>query len=319
MRKTKNGAARTVRSVMLGHAVGDALGVPVEFRDRAELDAEPVVGMRGWGTYPVPEGCWSDDTSMALATLDSLARGLDYEDMMRRFERWYSQGEYTPTGLAFDVGGTCRAAIERHAAGIPALECGLSGEWSCGNGSLMRIHPVAMYLYLAGYDEAEGLEEIYRASSLTHAHERARVACGIYALVLWALLDDPCPESVHRALTRASEIYAGSPEAPVFAGLLLNGGDEPARTPREDIVGDGYVVHTLEAAVWCLLNTRCYRDCVLLAVNLGEDTDTTGAVAGGLAGAIYGMEGIPCEWLGALRRSDLITDACDRAAAAWNV
>ena len=317
MRRNKNAAARTLRAVMLGHAVGDALGVPVEFCGREELDAEPVVSMRGWGSYPVPEGCWSDDTSMAIATLDSLAGGIDYEDVMRKFERWYSHGDYTPTGVTFDVGGTCRAAIERHISGTPALECGLSDEWSCGNGSLMRIHPVAMYLYLKGYDEAPGLEEIYRASSLTHAHERTRVACGIYALMLWALLDAPSVDSVRRALTRAGEIYAQSPEASVFERLLSDGGERLARTPREEIIGDGYVVHTLEAAVWCLLRTRSYRDCVLLAVNLGEDTDTTAAVAGGLAGAVYGTEGICREWLDALRGRDLITDACERAAEAW--
>lgn len=312
-------ASTAVRAVMLGHAVGDALGVPVEFCSREELDASPVRDMRGWGTYPVPEGCWSDDTSMSLATLDNLKNGLLYEDIMQGFEQWYFRGEYTPTGRAFDVGGTCRAAIERYAAGAPTSQCGLSDEWSNGNGSLMRIHPVALYLYFNGYSESDGLEEIHRASSLTHAHERSRVACGIYALLLWALLDDPRHESIRRALKRASEIYGDSGEAPAFGRLLSSDGEALARTPREDIIGDGYVVHTLEAAVWCLFNSENYGECVLGAVNLGDDTDTTAAVAGGLAGARYGLDKIPDEWLAALKKRDYITEICDRATEAWFV
>ena len=140
---------KIIKAVMLGHAVGDALGVPVEFCERDELAAKPVTDMVGYGTYPYPAGCWSDDTSMSLAELDSLASGkLDFDDIMVKFGEWYYDDEYTPTGEMFDVGNTCSYAIDNYFAyHKPVEECGLTGERSNGNGSLMRIHPFVLYAY----------------------------------------------------------------------------------------------------------------------------------------------------------------------------
>lgn len=320
---------KSIKAVVLGHAVGDALGVPVEFCTRGELDADPVTDMRGWGTYAVPEGSWSDDTSMALATLDSLKQGkLDYDDIMQRFVRWYTLGEYTPTGAVFDIGGACRIAIQKYTEGVrPAPLCGGVGESSNGNGSLMRIHPIALYLFSEGKADVSGIEIIHNASALTHAHPRSEIACGIYSLILWELLRNPCKGSVVLGMRRAKDIYGV--KAPLkndsfckeFSlyekNLISRIGESSGSVAREEIKSTGYVVDTLEAAVWCLLTTDSYKDCVLKAVNLGEDTDTVAAIAGGLAGALYGLDSIPEEWLGALKRREYVEKMCEDAAKSW--
>ena len=308
---------KTIEAVMLGHAVGDALGVPVEFFMREELEEEPVTAMRGFGSYPVPAGAWSDDTSMSLAALDSLSGGtVDYDQIMDNFVKWCINDEYTPTGEMFDIGQTCLSAIRRYLASDTAApwECGLDDEHANGNGSLMRIHPFVLMARYNADVRARWEGVIERASALTHAHRRSVLGCLIYARILLALLEKPEKGSIGEALAKAAEEYADAPEAEAYARLFSP--DFP-QTGRDEIQGTGYVVHTLEAAVWCVLNTDTYRDCVLEAVNLGDDTDTVAAVAGALAGALYGYEAIPAEWLDTLIRRAYIEELCERAAACW--
>lgn len=296
--------AQQVKSVMLGHAVADALGVPVEFQSRERLAAAPVTDMRGFGTYPYPAGCWSDDTSMSLAALDSLCGGrYDPDDIMEKFGAWYYRDDYTPTGTLFDIGNACRTAIENYfVRRKPASECGLSGENSNGNGSLMRIHPFVLYAYAKNMPFSAWMPLVERASVLTHAHDRSKVGCGIYACILTALLDKPEKSAIPTALARAEEYYRTHPEITHYRALFSGGF---ADTEVAKIKSGGYVVDTLLAAVWCLLTTAGYRECVLKAVNLGEDTDTVAAVAGGLAGALYGYDAIPHEWLSVLKKRTL--------------
>ncbi len=304
-----------IKSVILGHAVADALGVPVEFSERCELEENPVTDMRGYGTYNMPEGCWSDDTSMTLAALDSLASGVvDYDEIMTNFGRWYHDADYTPTGVMFDVGGTCRSAILRYTRDhLAPLDCGLTEANANGNGSLMRILPFSLYAIAKGCD-LDDHRLICEASALTHAHERSKIGCGIYHTVLAYLLEKPCKDSVYGALGAAKEIYANKKELVHYVRMFQA---DFADLPPNKINSTGYVVDTLEAAVWCLLTTDSYAECVLKAVNLGEDTDTVAAVAGGLAGALYGLEGIPQAWLGKLKKSEWIEEMCERAAANW--
>lgn len=319
-----------IKSVMLGHAIGDALGVPVEFCSREELKERPIASMQGFGTYPYPEGSWSDDTSMSLCTLDSLAKGkIDYDDIMNNFGKWYYEDEFTPTGEMFDVGNTCSHAIENYfTEKKPTNLCGLTHEHSNGNGSLMRIHPIALYLYTRDdLSIEEKIEIIHYASALTHAHERSKIGCGIYAFVLWEILDKKEKfRSVRGGLSKAWRFYKGREEIIHYDMLFRRIGqlgrhfeDPDTFKPASinDIKSGGYVVHTLEAAIFCLLYSKSYEDCVLEAVNLGDDTDTVGAVAGGLAGALYGYDAIPQEWLDVLKRKDYIEDICKRAAEAW--
>ena len=312
-----------IKSIIFGHAVGDALGVPVEFCSREELQKKPVTTMQGFGTYPYPAGCWSDDTSMSLAALDSLASGeLDFDDVMLKFGEWYNKGKYTPMGIIFDVGNTCSFAIENYLVDHKTIgECGLTGERSNGNGSLMRIHPFVLYAYIKFLN---GTEEGYwtwmsclkQASALTHAHERSIMGCHIYADCLSFLLKEPTKESLKAAIKFAEGDLDYLPEFDHYRRIF-----EPdfEKLPMEAIKSSGYVVDTLEAALWCFLTTDNYRDCVLKAVNLGDDTDTVAAVAGGLAGALYGYDAIPTEWLDTLKRRDYIEEMCERASVAWNL
>ena len=195
------------------------------------------------------------------------------------------------------------------------MECGENGANSNGNGSLMRIHPFALYAFAAKKRVREAVEMIHTASSLTHSHRRSLVGCGIYYFVLTELLKRPEKSSVGVGLCAAEEYYNGSGELEYYSSLFCDGFE---RTERSDIRSGGYVVDTLEAALWCLLNSDSYAECALMAVNLGEDTDTVAAVAGGLAGALYGYGCIPEEWLSQLKRRDYIEKMCEAAALVWN-
>lgn len=310
-----------VLSVVFGHTVADALGVPVEFCTREELKQNPLKEMRGNGTYPVPAGSWSDDSSMSLASLDSLASGnVDLDDHMQKFVLWYIEGKYTPTGYPFDVGNTCALAIERYLfSKTPCTECGLSGEYDNGNGSLMRMYPFVLYAMAKGYDDSSFFELIRMASSITHAHPRSVIGCYIYAMILKEILAKPSKESIALGLKKA--------EAYLLSHGIVEGQDYLNEMPHfqrvfsenlphmaeEEICSSGYVVETLEASLWCIFTTTSYETCVQKAVNLGDDTDTTAAVTGSIAGALYGYHAIPFRWLNALQKREWIEELCERA------
>lgn len=316
-----------IKAVVFGHAVADALGVPVEFRSRDELKEKPVKDMMGYGTYPVPAGSWSDDTSMSIAALDSLAKGtLDYDDIMRNFVKWYYEAEYTPTGKTFDVGNTCKHAIDNYyTQKLPWNKCGLTDEQSNGNGSLMRIYPFALFTYAKEMSLGKSLDIIHKASSLTHAHPRSIFGCGIYSMILWKLLEHPSKDAIANEIESAYVLYdsgisVSEKEYDHYAELEHYDFAYKAQVKNKkesEIHSSGYVVHTLEAALWCLLTTDSYRDCVLKAVNLGKDTDSVTAVAGGLAGALYGLDAIPTEWLNTLKRYEYIEQMCENAYTNW--
>lgn len=307
-----------IKSVMIGHAVGDALGVPVEFRKREQIAKNPVTNMCGYGTYNMPAGTWSDDTSMSLASLDALCdKDWTWEKLMDNYVAWIEGGKYTADGKAFDIGHTCLKALMKYKRDkIPAKECGCRGEYSNGNGSLMRIHPFVLYAaftMMNGGDEDyfKWLAFIKGASSLTHAHDRSIMGCYIYGHCLTFLLEEQSKESLKKGIDFAKKSLDYLPEFHHYDRIF--DGDF-ANLPASEIKSSGYVVDTLEAALWCVLTTDNYRDCVLRAVNLGEDTDTVAAVAGGLAGALYGYDAIPKEWLDTLMHRDYIEGMCERAA-----
>ncbi len=309
---------------LLGLAIADALGVPVEFVDRKTLCKNPVNDMRAYGTYNQPAGTWSDDTSMTLCLAESLIYDLDYSDIMQRFQSWISQGKYTPFGVVFDVGKGTRNAINKFINGNHPLECGGKDERDNGNGSLMRILPLAFYLHskygedITESDEAMGI--IHKVSSLTHAHKRSLIACGIYLSIATMLMGTISIDyAIEIGTYRAMEYYLKRDEfrqdLDYYKRLFNKGFKE---TSVDQIRSSGYVVDTLEAALWCLLNSNNYKDCVLKAVNLGEDTDTVGAVAGGLAGLHYGYDSIPDEWLSVLAKKDEIESITNRLYISLN-
>lgn len=303
---------------MLGLIVGDALGVPVEFMSRTELMKNPVTGMREYGTHHQPMGTWSDDSSMALAELDSIRTvgTIDYTDMMERFSRWCMYGEYTPFGEVFDIGIATSRALMNYAKGIAPLESGGKTEWDNGNGSLMRILPVCLYLFerqkKVCTSENESIYMIHAVSALTHAHVRSQMACGIYYFLVKAILEEEgsLENRLQKGMDRAYQYYRQdlSNHRELENYKRLADLSEFKENPKEGIKSSGYVVDTLEAAVWCLLHSHSYKETVLMAVNLGEDTDTVGAVAGGLAGLYYKEEGIPQEWTQVLQRREWIEE-----------
>lgn len=284
-----------------GSLVGDALGVPVEFKDRAAVQLNPVNGMRGYGTHQQPPGTWSDDGALTLCTVDSLIRSeFDTQDIGQRFVAWLRQGLWTATGEVFDVGLTTRKALMRIEQGMRPEHAGGRDEHDNGNGSLMRILPIA--LRFAQCSTELLLDRLARCSAITHGHVRSQMACGLYGLVIKELLEGAQPNpAVHTARNAFRAFYDQRPELTAFRRLLE---DDLAAIPEELISSTGYVIHTLTAGLWCLLTTTNYNECVLKAVNLGGDTDTTGCVAGSLAGVCYGIQGVPQTWLEALARQE---------------
>lgn len=291
---------------MMGVVVGDALGMPVQFIDRTEIKKNPVKTMEGYGTYNMPPGTWSDDSSMALATLVSIKemRTVDYADIMERFYRWLFFGEYTPAGKAFDQGVTCVEAISRFVRENDHRTCGKTGERANGNGALMRIMPVCLYAYEKVLGQEWNLEEaldcIHQVSALTHNHLRSKMACGIYYFMIKNIIEEKGSliERLQNGIDEAMDFYHGDianyVELAHYERLIQM--DEFAKTAEDKIKSSGYVVDSLEAAVWGLITTGSLEECLLKVVNLGDDSDTVGAIAGGLAGLFYGYDSAPKAW-----------------------
>ncbi|MEK0451716.1 MAG: hypothetical protein RL088_3984 [Verrucomicrobiota bacterium] len=296
-----------------GSLVGDALGVPVEFNARADVQRNPVTGMRGYGTHRQPPGTWSDDSSMLLCTVESLnEHGFSPADMAARFLRWGRECYWTPHGNVFDIGVATSQALNRIAAGKPALECGGVSEYDNGNGSLMRILPVC--LRFADGDTITLAGKVQDASCITHAHRRSQMACFFHALFVRELLASGDCRGALSAAQAGFQTYYATPWTDEFMAFTNVLDARLPEFPESEIRSGGYVMETLAASLWCLLTTDNFRDCVLKAVNLGGDTDTTGCVAGGLAGVRYGIEAIDAEWLEALARKDDIEPLFDRFA-----
>jgi ADP-ribosylglycohydrolase len=286
-----------------GAVVGDALGVPVEFLDRADVQRNPVTDLRGHGTHNQPKGTWSDDSSLMLCTVDRLVRHkFDTSDMGERFAQWAEGSLWTPWGKVFDIGGATSRALKRIRQGVPAEQSGGTDENSNGNGSLMRILPIA--LRFRGEAPERLLELAFRASAITHRHPRSQIACGFYCLVAAGLLQGQSARAAHQsAIQTLSPMFRSKPwadERPYFDTALAPG---LATFPEQRIGSGGHVVDTLTASLWCLLTSKDYRESVFKSVNLGGDTDTTGVAAGGLAGVCYGLQSVPERWRGLMART----------------
>jgi ADP-ribosyl-[dinitrogen reductase] hydrolase len=286
-----------------GAIIGDALGVPVEFKSRDERKQDPVTGMRGYGTFNQPPGTWSDDSSLMLCTVESLLDGFDTNRMGELFIRWLDEGYWTPHGVAFDIGRSTGESIQRMMDGVAPEVAGGTSENDNGNGSLMRILPVGIYLSEAPASEL--IDYAHRASALTHRHPRAQMACGFYCLMVASLLKGfDIKRSYKKAIKEALAFYNELPYSRELRHFLNVFSGTISSIPEDEIQSSGYVIHTLEASIWCLFNSRSYKEAVLKAVNLGWDTDTTGIVTGGLAGIHYGIEAIPEEWIHAVVRKE---------------
>ena len=295
-----------VKDGIIGLVVGDALGVPVEFTSRSELEENPVTRMEGNGMYNQPAGTWSDDTSMTLATMTSIInkKGIDYDDIMDEFIEWYINSKYTNSDDGrFDIGITTINALNNYRNGAQALESGCDGERENGNGSLMRILPLA---YIKDID----YETIENVSGVTHAHKRSKIACVLYVEIAKSMLENDdltIEEHINSACDKIKEYYKGSEELKHFQKIFDN--------DLDDINGKGYVIYTFECVVHCLLTTDNYMAAVLKAVNIGEDTDTNAAICGGLAGIYYGFDSIPVDWTNQINRIDYLLSLCEEYEA----
>ena len=287
-----------VSSLLFGLAVGDALGVPVEFHPRGSFRA---TGMRGYGSHNQPPGTWSDDTSLALCLADSLSRGFFMADIARNFIQWSDKGAFTAHGNVFDRGITTSKAINRLKAGVAPEKAGCAGVNENGNGSLMRIAPLVFYL--ADKPDAERFNITKAVSSITHAHPWSVAACYIYLEYLRKLLagmDKGAAYAKLRNDLQGENPYVVDDTLGKFDRILRM---DISALPETGVSSGGFVIDTLEAAFWCFLTTDSYQAAILKAVNLGEDTDTTAAVTGAVAGLAYGLDGIPVEWLDMLANS----------------
>lgn len=292
------------RGCLLGLAIGDALGAAVEFKPPGSF--EPVTGYRAGGPHGLEPGEWTDDTSMALALADSIASGWDLTDQARRYVAWWREGQYSVNGRCFDIGLTVRGALARFEQSGNARTSGDPAEHASGNGSIMRLAPVPIRFAKKFPDELAELANLAAESSLpTHASPQCLSACRYLAIVLAGLMHGLDRSQVLAAdWEPLQELRRFAPLQPTIATVAA--GSFRALEPPE-IVGNGYVVKSLEAALWAFHNAADFREAVLRAVNLGDDADTTGAICGQLAGAYWGMKGIPASWLETLARSDLVT------------
>jgi ADP-ribosylglycohydrolase len=305
------------RGSLLGLACGDALGTTLEFKSPGTF--KPVTDIVGGGPFRLKPGEWTDDTSMALCLAESLidCKGFDPTDQMRRYLRWYRKGHLSSTGRCFDIGNTTRDALVRfERTGEPYS--GSTDKRSAGNGSIMRLAPVP--LFFAG-DPERAVEMSRESSRTTHENILCIDACRYFGALIAGAVNGASKEELlsgmHAPVTGYWDRNPLLPEIATIAGGSFKKRNPPA------IKGTGYVVQSLEAALWAFYRSSSFEEGCLMAANLGDDADTTGAVYGQLAGAFYGEEGIPEEWRGKIAMRGLIEDyavrlfLCGGGSIAW--
>ena len=279
------------KGCLLGLACGDAVGTSVEFQPRGSF--EPVTDMVGGGPFHLKAGQWTDDTSMALCLAESLieCNGFDAFDQMQRYCRWRAEGYMSSTGKCFDIGNTVAEALSNFIATDEPYS-GPTREHSAGNGSIMRLAPVPMFYH---YSLTDAVYFSGDSSRTTHGAVECVEACHLFGAML------------HLALSgKPKDDILFSPKEFTSKKIFAIACGEYKNKTYNEIKGSGYVIDSLEAALWCFLNTENYKDAILRAVNLGDDADTTAAVCGQIAGAYYGIQGIPVQWRTKISMGDTI-------------
>ena len=347
-----------IEALLLGHAIGDAIGVPVETvtrepleRARERMKTHPVVNMESSTHWQLPPGCWSDDTSMVLAEMQSMidCGRFDPLDIMRNFVSWLDNDEFTPTFESFGTGRTCTTAIQRfeewekireakasaekgdeykkakdsEIANAPdqsalitwdtARAWALDGEKHNGNGSLMRIFPAAIVCHRFNLDADKQYELVSGLSGLTHRHPLSIMACVIHVNLLRHLLEGESLMSAYLSC-KDDDYSMFPPEICNQYRNVLGRINSIKECNRSNLRSTGFVKDTLEATLWCLLTTYNYREAVLRALDLGGDTDTIAALVGEAAALHYGIETIPLEWLRDLQELPYLRLICHQLA-----
>lgn len=292
---------RNVKDLIFGFVVGDALGVPVEFAERDYLTKRPVTTMIDGGIHLQKPGTWSDDSSMTFCLMESMIEGYNILDLSLRFQNWMYQNYWAPHGENFDIGITTSCAIQNLLYGADPSKSGLSTENSKGNGSLMRISPIIFYS--KNLDIADRYDLIKELTIITHNTDLC-IDCGFfYTEFILNLIETKDKFNAFHLTKFNTEKFLIDKDKfkRIFDNSFTN-------LSKDEIKSSGYVLDTLEASLWTFLNYDSYSDIVLNAVNLGDDTDTVAALAGGLAGIFYGYEFISNDWINSLADLDKIND-----------
>lgn len=295
---------KRVLPTMYGGILGDLIGVPVEFKKRGTFNINDITG---YGTHNQPPGTWSDDTSLTLCLIENIIENGNIDSLMDKFVRYRDSGYYTPFGKTFDIGIATSKAIERYKNEVPAPKCGGNSEYDNGNGAIMRIAPLAFLLH-NDFNFKRKAEIIKQYTEITHAHPRSIVGSIIYVELLLRLFHN---NSLAQSLTDIKELFFENFDTDhiyikelyhykrIFEVDFLD-------LSMDEISSDGYVIHTLEAAIWSMGNTDNFKDAILTAVNLGDDSDTVASITGSVAGMYYKMDEIPKEWLDKIVRKEFI-------------
>lgn len=299
-----------VKDSLYGFIVGDAMGVPVEFEDREKLINKPVTSMLGYGSHDVEEGVYSDDTSMTLATMDSIIKQngiINYNDIADKFCNWVNNNEYTATNKVFDIGMTTKYALIKYFNNkIDATMCGGTNINENGNGSLMRMLPIALYCFYKNIkDDNEIFTLVKNSSSITHAHDISILGCYIYVRYVISLLETKNKISSYNFIKKLDYSMFIEEVKLEYSRILFS---DISTLNINDINSSGYVVDTLEAVFWIILNCSNYNESIIGAINLGGDTDTIGAITGSIAGILYGYDNISKRWISKLKNKDYIDE-----------
>jgi ADP-ribosylglycohydrolase len=303
-----------VIGALIGVAVGDAVGVPFEFSSRDKMKDYPAKGMVGHGTHNQLKGTWSDDSSLTFCLAEALIDGYDLKDISEKFIKWKNEAYWTARDKVFDIGITTAKAISRLSQIIESDSSQLkllkySGdEMENGNGSLMRIIP--LLFFIKGRPIKEQFEVVWEISALTHRHIRAAMSCMIYLKLAEKLLDGKHKEVAYNDTREEiskfwEDIQFSETEREHFQKIIQN---DIRNTSLNELKSGGYVIEVLESSIWFLLNKESYEDTILSIINIGHDTDTSAAIAGGLAGIYYGFKSIPENWVDSLARLDDILE-----------
>ncbi|MCO5229920.1 MAG: ADP-ribosylglycohydrolase family protein [Chitinophagales bacterium] len=309
-----------IKSALFGVAVGDAVGVPYEFSSRQEMIENPATDMKGYGTYHLPPGTWSDDSSLTFCLAESIASGFNLVTTAENFIKWRDEAYWTADNCVFDIGNTTNNAISqlksilsKENAEIELEQLKINAEeYDNGNGSLMRIIPLLFYIY--GKNIHEQFDLIWKVSALTHKHIRAAMSCLIYLKCAEYILNGIEKETAYLKtkediLNFWNEINFPNSERKHFEKIIQN---DIRDTSKEDLKSGGYVIEVLESSFWFFLEEDSYENTILSIINLGHDTDTSAAIVGGLAGLYYGIDKIPINWIKQITRKNDIENLAER-------
>ena len=297
---------RGVYGGVFGFCIGDMMGVPVEFSTRQERELDEVKELRAYGTYNQPFGTWSDDTSLMLCLIDAFTDGFTIDKLKNNMIRFYKNACFTAGGEVFDIGVATQKAIEKMILGIAPLECGGKSELDNGNGSLMRVLPIAFWG--KKLSDSEVIRCVENVSALTHAHKRSKLACIFYVKFAMELLEgkekmEAYDNTIAFIRSTCEKEYVS--EFDEFNRILDK---EIVNLESEEIRSTGYVVDTLEAVLWIFFKGASYKEVILKAINLGGDTDTIAAIVGGIAGIYYGVDALPDSWIQSICRKNEIKE-----------